>query len=211
MASKMFATRINRSSMLIVPLLMLMILGMACSGAEGAQGPLGPPGPAGSQGPAGPAGPSSFDSAADTIVSTVTVRSVQDPFPGHEDHQLAILLPPDISGKVFTGTLSYVATKPVEVIVIFPYNPSEPVSEPHGALATVEMEGQPYAFTVILTGKSGTMPFSGIGLALHTLGGEPFETSASIRAIVEDQTPTGLWAWGINPSAPEPWPTHWQA
>ena len=182
MARKMFGTRINRSPMLIV-LLLLLVLAVACAGAEGAQGPPGP------TGPVGPAGPPSSDSAADTIVSLVTVRSVQDPFPGHEDHQLAILLPPDTSGKVFTGTLSYTATKPVEVVVIFPYNPSEPASEPHGALATVEMEGQPFAFTVLSTGKFGTMPFSGIGLALHTLGGEPFEASASVRAIAEEQTP----------------------
>ena len=187
MARKMFATRINRSPMLLV--LLLLVFAVACAGAEGAQGPKGPEGPQGPVGPAGP--PSSSDSAADTIVSLVTVRSVQDPFPGHEDHQLAILLPPDTSGKVFTGTLSYTATKPVEVVVIFPYNPSEPESEPHGALATVDMEGQPFAFTVLSTGKFGTMPFSGIGLALHTLGGEPFEASASIRAIAEDQTPTG--------------------
>ena len=39
-------------------------------------------------------------SAADTILSTVTVQSAQDPFPGHEGHQLAILIPPDTSGKV---------------------------------------------------------------------------------------------------------------
>ena len=32
--------------------------------------------------------------------------------------------------------------------------------------------------------------FSGIGLALHTSNEEPFEASASIRAIAEEQTPT---------------------
>ena len=73
--------------------------------------------------------------------------------------------------------------------MIFSYSPSDPVSELQGALDTVEMEGQPYAFTNLLTGKFGTVPFSGIGLPLHTLGGEPFEASASIRAIAEDQTP----------------------
>ena len=130
------------------------------------------------------------DPDADRIVSMVTVRSVVDPFPGHEDHQLAILLFPDTSGKVFTGTLSYTATKPVEVIVIFPYNPPDAESGPHGALDTIKLEGHPYAFTALLTGKFGTMPFSGIGLALHTSNEEPFEASASIRAIAEEQTPT---------------------
>ncbi len=129
------------------------------------------------------------DSDADRIVSMVTVRSAQDPFPGHEDHQLAVLQL-DTSGRVITGTLSYTSTKPVEVVVLFPYNPPGPPSAPHNELATVDVEGQLYSFTVIAGGKFATVPFSGAGLALHTLGGEPFEASVSIRANVEDQPAT---------------------
>ena len=55
MARKMFRTWINRSPMLIA--LLMMILGMACSGQDGAAGPAGAEGPAGSQGPAGVEGP----------------------------------------------------------------------------------------------------------------------------------------------------------
>ena len=52
------------------------------------------------------------------IVSMVTVRSAVDPFPGHKDHQL-VVLQLDTSGRVFTGTLSYTSTKPVEVVVLY--------------------------------------------------------------------------------------------
>ena len=111
-----------------------------------------------------------------------------DPVPGHENHQLAILIPPDTTGRVFTGTLSYNATKQVDVVVLFPYNPPGPPSAQHGALETFDAGGQLISFTNIETGKFATVPFSGAGLALHTLSGEPFEASASIRAIVEVQT-----------------------
>ena len=165
---------VTRSPMLIV--LLTMVLAMACSGQQGPPGPAGPPGPGGP--------------AADKFVSMVTVRSVVDPVPGHENHQLAIVLPPDTSGRVYTGTLSYNATKPVDVVVLLPYNPPGSPSAPHGELETFDAGGQLLSFTNIPTGKFGTMPFSGAGLALHTLSGDPFEASASIRAIVEDQTET---------------------
>lgn len=76
------------------------------------------------------------------------------------------------------------------MVVLFPYNPPGPPSKLHGVLATVEIEGQLYSFTVIPMGKAATMPFSGAGLALHTSNGRPFEASASIRAKIEDQTGT---------------------
>ena len=120
-------------------------------------------------------------------VSMVTVRSEVDPFSGHEHHQLAVLLL-DTSGSVLTGTLSYTSTRSLEVVVLFPYNPPGPPSSSHGELATVDIDGQLYSFTVIPKGKAATMPFSGAGLALHTSNGRPFEASASIRAVVEDQT-----------------------
>ena len=62
MVREKLAFRISRSPMVIV-LLLMMILGMACSGQQGSPGPAGSSGPAGSageqglQGPAGPSGP----------------------------------------------------------------------------------------------------------------------------------------------------------
>ena len=68
MARKMLTTRINRSPMLMV-LLLMMILGMACSGQAGAAGPVG------SQGPAGPAGSAGFDQVT-AISDLATARGV---------------------------------------------------------------------------------------------------------------------------------------
>ncbi len=68
MARKMFTTRITRSPMLMV-LLLMMILGMACSGQAGAAGP------AGSEGPAGPAGSAGFDQVT-ALGDLATARGV---------------------------------------------------------------------------------------------------------------------------------------
>ena len=68
MARRMFTTRITRSPMLMV-LVLMMILGTACSGQIGAVGP------AGSQGPAGPAGSVSFDQVS-AIGDLATARGV---------------------------------------------------------------------------------------------------------------------------------------
>ena len=44
-----------------------------------------------------------------------TQKSMQDPLPGHEGHQIVIALPPRDDGKFYTGTVTYVASQPVEV------------------------------------------------------------------------------------------------
>ena len=69
MAGKIFTTRIIRSPMLMVLLLMIIILGTACSGQAGAAGP------AGSQGPAGPAGFAGFDQVS-AVGDLSTARGV---------------------------------------------------------------------------------------------------------------------------------------
>lgn len=48
-----------------------------------------------------------------------TVKSMQDQLPGHEGHQIAIVLPPKDDGNMYSGIVTYVASQPVEVVVLF--------------------------------------------------------------------------------------------
>src|SRR5947199_692695 len=48
------------------------------------------------------------------ITKTGTLTSVQDPRQGHENHQLAIILPP--SDKVYTGVISWTSSKPIQIV-----------------------------------------------------------------------------------------------
>jgi hypothetical protein len=57
-----------------------------------------------------------------TAVIQETQASVQDPLPGHEGHQIVLALPPSEDGQVWLGKASWVASKPVEVVVLHGYN-----------------------------------------------------------------------------------------
>ena len=46
-----------------------------------------------------------------------TDKSIQDPLPGHEAHQIVIALPPRDDGKMYSGQVTYSASKAVEVVV----------------------------------------------------------------------------------------------
>ncbi|MGB8777987.1 MAG: hypothetical protein WCC82_07110, partial [Nitrososphaeraceae archaeon] len=52
-----------------------------------------------------------------------TVASGQDPLPGHESQEIAFILPPRNDGGVYSGVLTYTASKPVEVVVLHNYDP----------------------------------------------------------------------------------------
>jgi 1-deoxy-D-xylulose 5-phosphate reductoisomerase len=128
------------------------------------------------------------------IAKQVTVTSVVDPIPGHADHQIAILLPP-MAGQLYTGTLTYTASKPVEVVVLHAYQAAKEPDAEHGNVLVVPFDGQHYAVSVmqfaneVKATNSATVVFTGSGVALHTLNGDKFTATASIQATQEPLSP----------------------
>jgi hypothetical protein len=59
---------------------------------------------------------------ADTITIQKTSESTTDPLPGHSAHQLVMALPPRDDARVWVGTVTWTASKPVEVFVLHSYN-----------------------------------------------------------------------------------------
>jgi hypothetical protein len=47
---------------------------------------------------------------------------IQDPVPGHSGHHLALVAPPREDGKIWSGVVTFTASKPVDVVVLHPYN-----------------------------------------------------------------------------------------
>src|SRR5207245_2806172 len=45
---------------------------------------------------------------------TGTIASVQDPGQGHENHQLAVILPP--SDKIYSGVISWTSSEPLQIV-----------------------------------------------------------------------------------------------
>jgi len=128
------------------------------------------------------------------VIKQVTLTSATDPIPGHGGHQLILLLGPE-TGKVFTGTVTFTASKPVEVVVLHEYNPNKMPSKDHGNLLVGEIAGKKYALSLMqFSGdmkvtNSSTVNFTGSGLALHTLNGQKFTATATVNAIQESIQP----------------------
>src|SRR5215211_4425188 len=121
-----------------------------------------------------------------------TIASGQDPLPGHEGHELAFVLPPRNDGGVYSGVLTYTASKPVEVVVLHNYDPqnSTAVPEAYGTelTATLPGDGGNVALTLFQPPyeagiNAASVPFTGNALALHTLEDDPFTATYTVNAF----------------------------
>ena len=90
-----------------------------------------------------------------------TSKSMQDPLPGHEMHQVVIAAPPRADGKIYSGLVTFAASVPVEVMVFDPFK-----------LMTTTM-------------KANLLPFEGASLTFHQSDGKPFTVEYTIDATVK--------------------------
>ena len=123
----------------------------------------------------------------DTITIQKTGVSSTDPLPGHSAHQLVMALPPRDDGKVWMGTVTWTASKPVEVVVLQGYNSSVTADAAHGEPLTAPFGKGAVAISLIKTPSgtpiaSGSMPFAGNALAFHTLSGDKFTVTYTVAA-----------------------------
>ena len=128
---------------------------------------------------------------SDTVTIQKTGVSSPDPLPGHSAHQLVMALPPRSDGKVWVGTVTWTASKPVEVVVLHGYNSSVTGADAaHGQPLTAPFGNGAVAISLIKTPSgtpvaSGTMPFAGNALAFHTLSGDKFTVTYTVDATAK--------------------------
>jgi hypothetical protein len=133
----------------------------------------------------------------DKIVQQGTVSSDVDPLKGHEGHQAAVILPPRNDSALYAGTLTFTASKPVQVAVINMYNidnaTSSQAAERFGTLLTAQAPWNTSATVTPLMMNidyldsptmSKMIPFIGNLVALHTMDGEPFIANYAVVADV---------------------------
>jgi len=98
------------------------------------------------------------------------MMSQRDPGVGHEQHQLAVIIP--LSEKLYTGTLYYSASEPVQLISL--KGPLEAGDEKGKMVWTAD--GQTYydMTQVNESTSKGTWNFVGNALAVHTFKDTPF-------------------------------------
>jgi hypothetical protein len=129
-------------------------------------------------------------STSDTVTLQKTGISDTDPLPGHSGHQLVMALAPRSDGKVWVGTVTWTASKPVEVVVLHGYNSSVTADAAHGQPLTAPFGTGTVAISLIKTASgtpvaSGAMPFAGNALAFHTLSGEKFTVTYTVDATAK--------------------------
>jgi hypothetical protein len=132
------------------------------------------------------------------IVRQGTITSIQDPLPGHEEEQAAILLPLRQDGSIYSGVLTYTASAPIEVVVanVQTLNETEQsmlnvTEDGFGTLLTSPLDNQTSIAITIITPPYGdtpvpsaSIPFAGNALWLHTLDGTPFVANYAVSAQV---------------------------
>jgi hypothetical protein len=128
------------------------------------------------------------------IVQQGIVTSSTDPLPGHEAHQSAVILRLRNDNSVYDGTLTFTASKPVEVQILHrSLNATTPtIPEGFGTLNVLPLPGNAGSVTIsniIPEYPEGsfvaTVPFSGNAISLHNINGEPFVASYSVAANID--------------------------
>src|SRR5918995_1164814 len=133
------------------------------------------------------------------IIQQGVVTSTPDPLPGHEAHTSVTILKLKGDNTVYQGTLSFIASKPVEVQIISK-NMSSPagtqdvppqIAPEFGTMSIIPLPGgQGSVISSLIqpqypegaTSFSGSIPFAGNGLALHNLEGDQFVASYNVVA-----------------------------
>jgi len=127
-----------------------------------------------------------------------TTLSGPDPLPGHQGHQAAIILPPRTDGKLWVGTVTWTASKPVELVVLHGYT-NVTADAAHGVPLIAKPPTGALAITLIGPNQfspsgnpvpSGTAPFVGNAVAFHTLSGAKFTVTYSLDATANSLTKT---------------------
>jgi hypothetical protein len=130
-----------------------------------------------------------------TVTRQGTVSSFQDPLKGHESHQVVVILPPREDQAVYSGVISFIATKAVEVVTLHDYNLGN-VSFPDefGAVMTAPTpwrEGGEVATAMMALDYpentptfSANVPFAANALGLHTSNGDKFVATYTVVAEI---------------------------
>jgi hypothetical protein len=119
---------------------------------------------------------------------------------GNFPHSVVFALPLRDDGKIYTGRVTFTASKPIEVEVLHVYNPAQEPDTEHGAPPTAVLNGTKITYSH-LTGivdnnyvlgdvptASGTFEFAGSGLVFHKRSSEPFTVTYTIDAAVRPLT-----------------------
>jgi hypothetical protein len=129
-----------------------------------------------------------------TVTLQGTAMSTVDTLPGHEHHQAVVVLPARTDGKIWVGTISWTASKPVEVRLLYDYNSTVIPDAIHGKPATAPFGTGEAAISLIKplnsgaeasSFNSGSLTFAAKQVAFHTIDGTPFTVTYAVDAVAK--------------------------
>jgi hypothetical protein len=141
--------------------------------------------------------------ALEEITIQNTSMSIPAPVrhPGQPSHEVVFALPLRTDGNIWSGTVTFTASKPIEVEVLHTYAPTENPDSTHAEPYHAVLPGnKSIAITHLRhlvdvpieingTGmSSGTLNFAGNALVFHKTSGEPFTVTYTIDAIAKELT-----------------------
>ena len=122
-----------------------------------------------------------------SFVAQGTASSQVSPLPGHAKEYVEAILKPRSDGAVYSGVLTYTASKGVNVEIWNAYSPgntSTLTSKTFGALKTASYNGMAIAVVDLsASGASGSIPFSGNAVLLHATS--PFTVTYTVNAVAQ--------------------------
>jgi hypothetical protein len=138
--------------------------------------------------------PETTSATATNFTAQKTAISTVDGLPGHQMHQAVIAIPQRTDGKIWVGTISWSASKPVELRLLQNYNTSVTPDPDHGKPVTAPFSNGESAISLLLASNgaatvpsyySGSMNFAASQVAFHTLGGIPFTITYTVDAVAK--------------------------
>jgi hypothetical protein len=121
--------------------------------------------------------------------------------PGQPPHEVVFALPLRDDGKIWSGRVSFTASKPIEAEILHMYKPQQPIDEKHGELYHAILPGNrsiaishlrdiiDVPIEINGTGiSSGSFEFEGSALVFHKTSGEPFTVTYTVDAVAKDLT-----------------------
>jgi len=116
-------------------------------------------------------------------------------------HQIVVALPAGPDGAIWTGTVTFTASKPIEIEVFHKYNPSVTPDTAHGqpynakwidgnryALSTMTMFSNTPVSVTNTPISTGSLVFTGSALLFHKTDGIPFTVTYTIDAVAKPLT-----------------------
>jgi hypothetical protein len=123
---------------------------------------------------------------------TVMSKTASVSIPGQQPHEVVFALPLREDGKIWSGTATFTASKPIEVEILHNYNPTEIIDSEHGEPYNVVLGDKRIAITQLKNIvdqplevndtliSSGTFNFVGNALIFHKTNPGPFTVTYTI-------------------------------